>query len=119
MSLRRAAAAVCAGALTTIVISAGAPAATADATPLGTLSIPCGPPPITAEANFSWEPGGSSTTVYYNNHCNKGKTITVYYMNGDFVDTYECLTAPPWTKGKEKFEYGAIGKFKTVRKGCP
>ncbi|NBE93312.1 hypothetical protein FE391_39740 [Nonomuraea sp. KC401] len=84
---------------------------------LGELSIPCGKPPIAGRANFSYNPGSASVTVYYNNHCNHAVPVQVLAFSGS-EDQYTCILAPPHTKSSKKVSYGLAGSFQWLKKGC-
>ncbi|MFI0452855.1 hypothetical protein [Actinomadura sp. 6N118] len=62
--------------------------------------------------NFSWKKGDNSTTVYFNNHCTKGKripaTVQARAKHGTkgWVYQYKCLTTKGKTDGKKKFSTG-------------
>ncbi|TDE58156.1 hypothetical protein E1295_05970 [Nonomuraea mesophila] len=84
---------------------------------LGELSIPCGKPPVAGRANFSYNPGSASVTVYYNNHCNHMVAVQVLAFSGS-EDQYTCIQAPPHTKSSKKVSYGLAGSFQWLKKGC-
>src|SRR5262249_34560189 len=57
--------------------------------------------------NFHWKRGSRTTTIYFNNHCTKGKTIkaSVVYFAGS-VGRPECyhLDTHGQTSGRKKFK---------------
>lgn len=103
--------------LTSHAGSTGAQAPNEEPSTLGELSIPCGKPPVAGRANFSYKPGSSSVTVYYNNHCNMAVPVQVLAFSGS-EDQYTCILAPPHTKGSKKVSYGWAGSFQWLKKGC-
>ncbi|GAA1540318.1 hypothetical protein GCM10009678_23410 [Actinomadura kijaniata] len=102
-----------------IVSRAGAPAAGVDGAPavsaaasLKRDSIKCGKGRGgDRKVNFSYKPSSYSTTIYFNNHCAKGKRIPAtvkswaWSSNGK-IYMYRCMTTNGQTKGKKKFNTG-------------
>jgi hypothetical protein len=90
----------------------GGPAQAASSSPItaqASASITCGKGVGgNAKVNFSWKEGWSSTTIYFNNHCTKGKTITAAVVSRNYrVDHWQYWCRPldtrGQTKGKKKF----------------
>ncbi|NGY59916.1 hypothetical protein G7043_13380 [Lentzea sp. NEAU-D13] len=65
--------------------------------------------PSGKKINISWGDGSTSTTVYYNNHCNQKRAIELLFRPaGEFPFT-RCFVAPAGEKGDKK-----IGDAKPV-----
>ncbi|MGK5556704.1 hypothetical protein ACSNOI_34360 [Actinomadura kijaniata] len=107
------------GASTTGASTASASTASADGAPavsaaasLKRDSIKCGKGRGgDRKVNFSYKPGSHSTTIYFNNHCAKGKRIPATVKSWAWSSTgkiymYRCLTTNGQTKGRKKFNTG-------------
>ncbi|NGY59918.1 hypothetical protein G7043_13390 [Lentzea sp. NEAU-D13] len=65
--------------------------------------------PSGKKINISWGDGSTSTTVYYNNHCNQARAIELYFRPaGEFPFT-RCFVAPARDQGSKQ-----IGDAKPV-----
>ena len=74
-----------------------------------------------ARVNFSWKNGWETTTLYFNNHCTKGKRITaaIKWAPVDGKPWYECFSTNGKTKGKHKFGHRTrIADINTKTKYC-
>jgi hypothetical protein len=67
-------------------------------------------------ANFSWEEGNVTTTVYYNNHCSHAVKVTAHLH--DLADFTECLTVKAGKKDKKIYRLGPAGKLYKLTRGC-
>jgi hypothetical protein len=55
--------------------------------------------------NISWGDGSTSTTVYYNNHCNQARAIELYFRPaGEFPFT-RCFVAGARDQGNKKIDH--------------
>ncbi|WP_067810773.1 hypothetical protein [Actinomadura kijaniata] len=89
----------------------GAPAVSAAAS-LKRDSIKCGKGRGgDRKVNFSYKPSSYSTTIYFNNHCAKGKRIPATVKSWAWSSTgkiymYRCMTTNGQTDGRKKFNTG-------------
>lgn len=67
-------------------------------------------------ANFSYDEGGLSTTVYYNNHCSETQYVQALYENG--TDLGSCWHVPAQSKGSKKFSHALFQGFGGIEHGC-
>jgi hypothetical protein len=61
--------------------------------------------PTGKKINVSWGDGSTTTTVYYNNHCNQARAIELYFKPaGEFPFT-KCFVAPAKKKGNKEIDH--------------
>jgi hypothetical protein len=113
--------------------AAGAPSSPAQSTlppspdqsmpPTSSASITCGTGLSgNAKVNFSWKNSSQSTTIYFNNHCKKGKKITANVVYGYSDGWYQCswtLDTHGQTKGTHRFWLPSEASVVTVLPGHP
>ncbi|MEV0405870.1 hypothetical protein [Actinoallomurus sp. NPDC050550] len=91
-----------AGALLTTLGATGAQAS--PITAQSSSYVKCGK----SNVHFTWKEGWSSTKIYFNNHCTKGKLIRAAVVSRNYrVDHYQYWCRPldthGGTKGNKKF----------------
>lgn len=105
-------------AATATTMFAATPASAAEAATKGTVRFSFGCNGSTkARANFSYNEGTVSTTVYYNNHCSHSVRVTVNMADASGQNIH-CLKVPAHKKGSKKYRQGLSGTFKGLSKGC-
>lgn len=114
---------VTASALAIGLVGVAAPtavASTASATtvsPQHTASIKCDSPKG-AKANFSWEDGIDTVTVYYNNHCSHRVDAQLAFISGDGFATFKCLHVGAGVKGHTRYDTDSNWVLNKINKGC-
>jgi len=69
-------------------------------------------------ANFSWEEGDFSTTIYYHNNCSHAVKVTIHASDGVGVDYSECWKVKAGKKGKNEIKTSPFGEFHKLTRGC-
>ncbi|MDC0675670.1 hypothetical protein [Nannocystis radixulma] len=69
-------------------------------------------------ANFSWEEGAGSTTIYYHNNCSHAVKVTIHASDGVGVDYSECWKVKAGKKGKKEIKTSPFGEFHKLTRGC-
>ncbi|SDC41169.1 hypothetical protein [Actinokineospora iranica] len=100
------------------VAASPAAATGVDAQDTHRASIACAKPKG-EKANYSWGDGNISVTVYFNNHCSHKVDAGIVTQNAtDGTYSIRCMTTNGGTKGKKKFNIGALNKVVKIQKGC-
>jgi hypothetical protein len=82
-----------------------------------TASLKCSKPSGN-RANYSWNDGSTTVTVYFNNHCSHKVDAKLTMKNPLSGHTYtRCMTTNGGTKGSDSF---VVGEFylEKITKGC-
>jgi hypothetical protein len=67
---------------------------------------------LSCEANYFWDAGIQTTSVYYNNHCSHEVKVTLTFVSNPGSRT-ECWSTPRG-KGEQEFTMGLTD----ITKGC-
>ncbi|MFC7329010.1 hypothetical protein [Marinactinospora rubrisoli] len=70
----------------------------------------------TDRLNFSWNNGNTSTRIYYNNHCNGVRYVTVV-IDGPAGTRNECWRVPQG-KGSKLFSKALLESVRTITRYC-
>jgi hypothetical protein len=66
--------------------------------------------PSDKKINISWGDGTTTTTVYYNNHCNQARAVELYFKPaGEFPFT-KCFVAPAGKKSSKEIGHAKPNK---------
>ena len=76
--------------------------------------------PSGKKINISWGDGNTSTTVYYNNHCNQARAIELEFVKESGERFNRCFVAPAGKKDSKEIPFGNPNKVSILsRSSCP